>query len=64
MSKMKALIISVGTGTCATKQAVENLVNAITFSIKHHNPNKAKNNSPQNPTKNKAQTIRNNKTFT
>jgi len=37
---MKTLIISVGTGTKPTKQAVKSLANAITFSIKHHNPDK------------------------
>jgi CRISPR-associated protein (TIGR02710 family) len=37
---MKALIVSVGTGTRPTKQAVESLANAIAFSIKHHNPDK------------------------
>jgi CRISPR-associated protein (TIGR02710 family) len=37
---MKALIVSVGTGVSPTKQAVENLANAIAYSIKHHNPDK------------------------
>jgi uncharacterized protein YydD (DUF2326 family) len=37
---MKALIISVGTGTKPTKEAIESLANAIVFSIKNHNPDK------------------------
>jgi len=37
---MKALIISVGTGTSQKEEAVINLAKAITFSIKQHNPNK------------------------
>ncbi len=37
---MKALIISVGTGTQQTKQVAKNLANALAYSIKHHNPDK------------------------
>jgi CRISPR-associated protein (TIGR02710 family) len=36
----KALILSVGTGTAPTEKAVENLANALAFSIQHHNPDK------------------------
>jgi CRISPR-associated protein (TIGR02710 family) len=39
-SERKALIISVGTGTAPTKKAVESLADAITFGIKHHNPDR------------------------
>ena len=37
---MKALIISVGTGTRPSADAVESLANALAFSITHHNPDK------------------------
>ena len=37
---MKALIISVGTGTRQAVDAVESLANALAFSITHHNPDK------------------------
>jgi CRISPR-associated protein (TIGR02710 family) len=37
---MKALIISVGTGTKPTKQAAKSLADAIAYTIKHHNPDK------------------------
>lgn len=37
---MKALIISVGTGTRPTKEAVESLANALVFSVRNHNPDK------------------------
>ncbi|MEM2831015.1 MAG: hypothetical protein QXZ14_12230, partial [Candidatus Jordarchaeales archaeon] len=37
---MKALIISVGTGTRDSRKAVENLAEAIVKSIRHHNPHK------------------------
>jgi len=37
---VKALLISVGTGTRASKRAVESLAEAIAKSINHHNPDK------------------------
>jgi len=37
---LKALVISVGTGTSLTKEAVDSLAKAITFGIRHHNPDK------------------------
>lgn len=37
---MKALVISVGTGTRPTQEAVESLAKAIVFSIKNHNPDR------------------------
>lgn len=37
---LKALIISVGTGTRPSADAVESLANALAFSITHHNPDK------------------------
>ena len=37
---MKALIISVGTGTRPTSKAVKNLAKALAYSIKNHNPDK------------------------
>ena len=37
---MKALVISVGTGTRPTKHAVRSLAKALSYSIKHHNPDK------------------------
>ena len=36
----KALIISVGTGTRASKSIIESLANALAYSINHHNPDK------------------------
>jgi CRISPR-associated protein (TIGR02710 family) len=36
----KALILSVGTGIALTEKAVENLANALAFSIQNHNPDK------------------------
>ncbi|MBS7635688.1 hypothetical protein KEJ34_09500, partial [Candidatus Bathyarchaeota archaeon] len=39
--RMKALIISVGTGTRASRKSIEGLAEAIVKSIKHHNPHKA-----------------------
>lgn len=38
---MKALVISLGTGVSATRKALESLTNALVFSIKTHNPDKA-----------------------
>lgn len=38
---MKALIVSVGTGTSSTEEAVESLADAIALSLRHHNPDKA-----------------------
>ncbi|MGB9622936.1 MAG: TIGR02710 family CRISPR-associated CARF protein, partial [Candidatus Bathyarchaeia archaeon] len=35
---MKALVISVGTGTSAEKRATKSVAGAIAYSIKHHNP--------------------------
>ncbi|MBC7129594.1 TIGR02710 family CRISPR-associated protein [Candidatus Bathyarchaeota archaeon] len=35
---MKALVISVGTGTRAAKSTIEGLAGALAFSINHHNP--------------------------
>jgi len=35
---LKALVISVGTGTRAAKAAVEGLANALAYGIRHHNP--------------------------
>ena len=40
LSDLKALVISVGTGTRASEDAVRSLARAIAFSIKHHNPDK------------------------
>jgi len=37
---MKALVISVGTGTRPTSKAVKNLAKALAYSIKNHNPDK------------------------
>ena len=37
---MKALVISVGTGTSTSEDAVRRLARAIAFSIRHHNPDK------------------------
>ncbi|MCS7120772.1 MAG: TIGR02710 family CRISPR-associated CARF protein [Candidatus Bathyarchaeota archaeon] len=37
---MKALIISVGTGTRGGKDAAESIASAIAYSLKHHNPDK------------------------
>jgi CRISPR-associated protein (TIGR02710 family) len=38
---MKALVISVGTGTRASRESIKSLAEAIVKSIRHHNPNKA-----------------------
>jgi len=37
---MKALVISVGTGTRASRQSIRSLAEAIVRSIRHHNPDK------------------------
>jgi len=37
---MKALIISVGTGTKQEKKVIRNLAEALAYSVKHHNPDK------------------------
>ena len=37
---LKALIISVGTGTSSSNEAVRSLAKALAFSIEHHNPDK------------------------
>lgn len=38
---MKALVISVGTGTRASRKSIKGLAEAIVKSIRHHNPHKA-----------------------
>ncbi len=39
--RMKALVISVGTGTRPSRKSIEGLAEAIVKSIRHHNPHKA-----------------------
>jgi len=40
VSRLKALVISVGTGTSVSEDAVRSLAEAIAFSVNHHNPDK------------------------